>query len=251
MRDVPIFVLAGGFGTRMNGWRSSVKGMVDVDGQPIVARVVGQYLRSGFERVFILGGYEIDTFRQGFSRFFESKGWALRDGPTATRGSSEIHLVDTGWSTPDLLRLEQALQHVPDDALIGITYGDSLASIDLVKSLVLARASQKSTMLVHQRKTTVGRVALDASESFVLNYEKNSEILFINAGYMFIWKSVIQDVIAMGKDNVDDLIKHLISKNMLLVGEIASRWFGFDSPGDVVNCENNSALGTEFDFPDM
>lgn len=251
IHDIPIFILAGGQGTRMGGWRSPVKGLVEVNGQPIVTRIVGQYLRAGFRKIYILGGFEFQAFETGFRDFFTKPGWVLDDALGATSGDIRVQLLDTGWDEPDLVRLERGLNHAAHTEIIGLTYGDSLANAELNSAAELSIKSGSGTMTIFERDFTIGEVFRegDAEPGRIESYEKTKKIITINAGYMFLWRGAIDSILASGGTNVDEVIHALIAKNELLVGTLATKWFGFDRPGDVLDFEIKGETHPEFDFP--
>ena len=82
---VPVFLLAGGLGTRLRGVESLPKALIPIHGVPFLVLLVHQLRRFGFREVHFLLGHGAELVRQVFS-----------PGPSRTRADS----IGEGYYAP-------------------------------------------------------------------------------------------------------------------------------------------------------
>jgi len=94
--SVPVFVLAGGLGTRLRAVESRPKAIVPVAGRPFVSYLLRLLARQGFTRFHLLLGVGADAVRDALPELAQLAGlpleafsWSIETEPLGTGGALE------------------------------------------------------------------------------------------------------------------------------------------------------------------
>jgi NDP-sugar pyrophosphorylase family protein len=89
--DNPVFIMAGGFGTRLHPLtENKPKPLLDVGNRPILETIIKQFIESGFHNFYISIHYKADMIRDYFgdgSNFGITIGYLHEEKPLGTAGS--------------------------------------------------------------------------------------------------------------------------------------------------------------------
>jgi glucose-1-phosphate cytidylyltransferase len=148
---VPVFILAGGLGTRLSEeTQSKPKPMVEIGDLPILLHIMRNYYRHGFNDFVICAGYrswEIKNYFMNYEfrdRHLEIDHRTEHDRPAKPLGNSthqekwRVRVVDTGLNTMTGGRVARAMDVVTADTSFedfALTYGDGLSDANLAQEL--------------------------------------------------------------------------------------------------------------------
>ena len=170
--EMKVVLLAGGFGTRLSEYTSSIpKPMVKINGKPILLHIIKFYAKYGFKNFYIALGYKGEIIR----KFFKKKIPNLN-----------INLIDTGKKTMTGGRLKRLEKYIGNETFM-MTYGDGLCNVNLNKLLKFHKKNKKMATLTAVRPSArFGAVKLKGQ---YVNYFKEKSSLdegWINGGFFVI-----------------------------------------------------------------
>ncbi len=198
--SVPIFILAGGLGTRLSEETSlKPKPMVEIGGIPILIHIMRSYYSHGFNDFVICGGYrlfEIKKFIFNYSLYnnnfeIDRRGdceivGSLKNGQNDERW--RIRLLDTGADAMTGARVARAYDLIQGDAAFdcfGVTYGDGLTDANLEAELKFHQSHQfTGTVLGVKDPSRFGSLQV-AGDSVLSFREKPPTQDYINGGFFF------------------------------------------------------------------
>jgi len=126
-----VFILAGGFGSRISEYTKTLpKPMIEVGKKPILVHIMNIYLKWGYNDFYIATGYKSIVIKKFFKKFKKnnSKSKYFLDGKPCT-----ITLLDTGVKTMTGGRLKFMKSYLNKDENFMFTYRDGISSINLKK----------------------------------------------------------------------------------------------------------------------
>ncbi len=195
-KDVPIFVLCGGLGTRLKEETQVLpKPMVPVGGKPILWHIMSSYARYGFRRFVLCLGYKAEVIKSYFLNYS-----SLNSDFTVNLKSNEmtVHSVvhDLDWEvtlafTGDLAmtgcRIARAsARYLGASEHFGVTYGDGVCDVNLLEEFQFHLQHDKiGTVLGVNPPSRFGEIK--HSENEVLEFAEKPEFKekWINGGYFF------------------------------------------------------------------
>jgi len=192
-RDVPVFVLCGGMGTRLNGSGARLpKPMVEIGDRPMLLHIVETYARFGFRRFVLCAGWRSDAVAHYFALLpavmgdftvstREGRIFAHQDGAVP---DLEITVAHTGPTTGTGARIARAAaRHLGDAEHFAVTYGDGLCDADLAAELAFhLDHGATGTVLAIRPPARFGRLAVEG-DRVVAFCEKEGEEGWINGGF--------------------------------------------------------------------
>ena len=214
---VPIFILAGGLGTRLSeetGLRP--KPMVEIGGTPILVHIMRWYYAFGFNDFVVCGGYKSWEIKDYFLNYqYRQNDFQIdhrtdvHQAPRYTQSSCgheewRVSVMDTGVDTLTGGRLAMALERhgrENDFEDFGVTYGDGLTNADLAKEFAFHREHARTgTMLGVAPLSRFGEIERDDAGVVKAFIEKPEDAVgLINGGYFF-FKKKFRDYVAPVKD---------------------------------------------------
>lgn len=158
LSSVPVFILAGGTGTRLSEETSiKPKPMVEIGGIPILVHIMRWYYSFGFNDFIICAGYKSWDIKEYFLNYecrqnhlvIDHRGEVTSSQTYTYLGGHEkwrVQIIDTGVSTMTGARLARAFDVVSERTQFdefALTYGDGLADVDLSVEYDFHRAKER------------------------------------------------------------------------------------------------------------
>ena len=203
LQKVPVFILAGGLGTRIS--EETVlkpKPMIEIGEVPILVHLMRWYHSFGFNDFVICGGYKSWEIKDYFLNYqFRQNNLCIdhrtdvQSSPNfqgATYGHEKwrVRVVDTGLETMTGGRIARAYDFSSMSEPIenfAVTYGDGLADVDLSHEFAFhAKHGKMATMLGVKPTSRFGELDTDDTglvRSFVEKPESKQAL--INGGFFF------------------------------------------------------------------
>ncbi|HOA73897.1 MAG TPA: glucose-1-phosphate cytidylyltransferase [Phycisphaerae bacterium] len=195
-RDIPVFVLCGGQGTRLKEETVRVpKPMVPIGNRPMLWHIMKVYAHHGFRKFVLCLGYKSEVIKSYFLNYASMNSDFSVELKT---NGVEVHSIDhdqdwrvtlayTGEMTMTGARVARAAERYLNGAdHFAVTYGDGLTDADLLDELEAHLSSEKiGTVLGVNPPSRFGQIKTDGCE--VLSFEEKPEFTdeWINGGYFF------------------------------------------------------------------
>lgn len=203
-RNIPVFILAGGLGSRiMEESHLRPKPMIEIGNLPILIHLMRYYYSFGFDDFVICAGYRSWEIKNYFLSYeFRANDVELdhRKDPGAAPISLtqsphqekwRVRVVDTGEDCMTGGRVARALDRIDPEGKIenfALTYGDGLSDVNLQEELVFhLEHSRMATVLGVNPVARFGELDVDG-EGFVRRFHEKPENsqAFINGGFLFL-----------------------------------------------------------------
>ena len=203
MNNVPVFILAGGLGTRIKEMTEFIpKPMVPIGETPILYHIMMKYSLHGFKKFIICTGYKSEVIKSYFLNYS-----SLNSDFTIKLSKNEltVHSIDhnldwevtvafTGLNNMTGSRIAIAANKYLNNAEhFAVTYGDGLTDADLKDELEFhLQNNEIGTVLGVNPPSRFGEIILDGNsvESFKEKPEFTDE--WINGGYFFFRKDFLK-----------------------------------------------------------
>ncbi len=201
--DIPIVILAGGYGSRLSEKTNSLpKPMIDVGDKPILHHIINIFINQGFKKFFILGGYKHEIIMNYFREwcghtenlkisYSKKNNCFKKEEIIKEKCNFELNLeevtisvIDTGLNTMTGGRLGRVLSNLNKDKFI-LTYGDGLSNINL-DNLLRTHENFKSevTITIVNPSSRYGRVRLSGNRVKDFNEKPVFEDNWVNGGFI-------------------------------------------------------------------
>jgi glucose-1-phosphate cytidylyltransferase len=210
-------ILCGGRGTRAYPYTVDLpKPLLEVDGRPILARLMSIYAAQGFTDFVLAGGFRVDKV----SEFAATC-------PTDWR----VEVVDTGEATNTGGRVRLVQDHVAGETFF-VTYGDGLGNVDLRSLLEFHRSHDGlATLTTVPLPSQYGTIDID--EAGRVNAFREKPLLpdhLINAGFFVFDEAVF--VAWAGEDLERDVLPALGARGQLFAYRHDGYWKSMDTYKD-------------------
>jgi glucose-1-phosphate cytidylyltransferase len=149
MKNIPVIILAGGFGTRLREQTEFIpKPMVSIGTRPILWHIMKIYSHYGYKRFIICLGYKGEIIKEYFLHYsIRNSDFTINLGNREdirihnlhSEDDWEITLADTGLKAMTGARIKRIEKYIETNYFL-LTYGDGVANID-IKKLVEFHAS--------------------------------------------------------------------------------------------------------------
>jgi len=157
--NIPVFILAGGYGTRISEeTHLKPKPMIEIGEMPILLHLMRWYYAQGFNHFVICAGYKSWEIKNFFLNYEFRVNHLVIDNrtsqgqPAAVMGDNakqerwKIQVIDTGLDTMTGARLARAFDEVAQYEAFSdfaVTYGDGLSDVNLGRELAFHLAHKK------------------------------------------------------------------------------------------------------------
>lgn len=199
-RDNPVFLMAGGFGKRLQPLTNNCpKPLLKVGEKPILEIILENFISYGFYRFFISTHYMPEMIREYFgdgSRWGVNIRYIHEDQPLGTGGALGL------------------LPHDEIDLPMFMMNGDLLTNLDLLKFLDFHQKNTAiSTMCVREYEHCVPYgVIQNDGHRIVSMIEKPTHRFFINAGIYLLSPEVVKSVVRGTRIDMPTLLENEISR---------------------------------------
>lgn len=205
--SIPVFILAGGLGTRISEETvSKPKPMIEVGEIPLLVHIMRSYYRQGFNDFVICSGYRSWEIKQFFLNYEFRMNHLTIDhrtnaaempqafGRSVVQEKWRVRVIDTGqdcMTGARVARAFDAISSVQSFERFALTYGDGVSDVDLKEELEFHLAHQKKgTVLGVNPPGRFGVLAHEPGGKVSGFLEKPSERQdTINAGFFFFERS--------------------------------------------------------------
>lgn len=249
--NVPVFILAGGLGTRFSEeTHLKPKPMIEVGELPILLHIMRWYYSFGFNDFVICAGYKSWEIKDYFLNYQYRQNHLVidnrerHDEPGRCHGQESLHekwrvrVVDTGLDTMTGGRLALAYDHASRDGEFdhfAVTYGDGLTDVDLAREFAFhVEHGRTGTMLGVPPASRFGEIALDDDGTALEFVEKpESKAGLINGGFFYFRKN-FREYLAPKKELVLEKapLEKIVADRQLKVFEHRGFWQCMDTLRD-------------------
>lgn len=219
-----VVILAGGFGTRISEYTSSIpKPMIEINKKPILLRLMNYFAKSGFKEFYIAIGYKGEIIRKYF-RKINKKNW-------------KITIVDTGKKTMTGGRLKRLSKHLEGQTFL-MTYGDGLSNVNLKKLINFHNSQRRLVTLTAVRPPArFGYIKIKGKLVKYFKEKSNSDEGWINGGFFVInskfLKYIKNDQTFLEREPLEKITK----KKQLSAYKHEDFWHCMDTLRDKINLE--------------
>ena len=229
LRDVPVVILAGGFGTRIADVKKRIpKGLVKIGNNPIIYHIIKSFRYYGYRKFIICTGYKQNEIKK---YFYENKNKKIFK-------NLNIDVVFTGLKSNTGLRIKKIKNKIKN--IFFLTYCDGLADINLKNLLIKFLNNNKlGLMTVTNPKSRFGIVSLDKKKN-IYNFDEKTILknIWINAGFYIFSKEIFNSL--KGKNPIfeSNTLKELSKKKKLFAYRHMGFWKCMDTIKDKLELEN-------------
>lgn len=198
-RNNPVFLMAGGFGTRLRPLTHNCpKPLLKVGEKPILELILERFINSGFHRFFISTHYMPEMIREHFgdgSRWGVTIRYIHEDSPLGTGGALGL------------------LPHDEIDLPMFLMNGDLLTTLDFKNLLEFHEThSGAATMCVREYEYCVPYGVIQSDGHRIQSMvEKPVQRFFINAGIYLLSPELVRSVSAGTRVDMPTLLENEIS----------------------------------------
>ncbi len=192
-----VVILAGGQGTRISEYSKSIpKPMIEVNGKPIIMRIMSHFAKAGFKKFYIALGYKGAVLRKYFKK--NKKDWSVK-------------LIDTGTKTMTGGRLKRLQKYLKNETFF-MTYGDGLSDINLKKLVKFHKKNNKTVTLTAVRPPArFGHLKIKGNSVKYFKEKSSLDEGWINGGFFVMnskfLKSIKNDNTYLERDPLENLAK--------------------------------------------
>jgi len=247
--EIPVFILAGGLGTRLSEETTlKPKPMVEIGGIPILVHIMRHYYRHGFRDFVICAGYRSWEIKEYFLTYeFRVNDLCIDhrrkpDQPAARFGKGDtqerwrVRVIDTGAECGTggrVARAYDAALSADPPPHFALTYGDGVSDVSLTDELTYhVRHRRIGTVLGVPPLARFGELEV-GSDDRVTSFAEKPFVRdsLINGGFFFFRREVRRYL----SDASDSALEHTPLITLARDGELQTwRHTGFWHPMDVL-----------------
>ena len=200
--EVPVFVLCGGFGTRLREETElRPKPMISIGNRPILWHIMRRYSHFGFKRFVLCLGYKAEVIKSYFLNYSALKS----DFTVDLKGNnSVVHsidhdedwhvtMADTGELTMTGARVARAAaKYLGDSQHFAVTYGDGVTDANLEDEYRFhLREGRIGTILGIHPPSRFGELRVEGAKVQKFSEKPDFHDQWINGGYFFFHRDFL------------------------------------------------------------
>jgi glucose-1-phosphate cytidylyltransferase len=241
--NVPVFILAGGLGTRFREQTNSVpKPMIQVAGQPMLWHIMNKYAQHGFREFIVCAGYKSEVIKDYFLNYQAINSDFTIDMKkdevkfhTRNHEDWKVTVADTGPTSMTGFRVYEATRRfLGNRQTFAVTYGDGLTDVDLSKELVFHLKQQKiGTVLGIHPPARFGEIRETEGTVTTFAEKKPLSTSWISGGFFF-FNSEFQNYLS-GDENLvleEEPMRKLVGSEQLSMYKHSGFWACMDTQRD-------------------
>jgi len=210
---IPVFILAGGLGTRLSEeTQLKPKPMIEIGDAPIIVHIMRYYYSFGFDDFVICGGYKSNEIKKFFLDYQYCQNnleidhrESLQHPPQSFHNGSNqekwrVRVIDTGLNCMTGGRIARAFDQISKTQKIetfAVTYGDGLTDTHLKAELEFHEQGGKiGTVLGVHPLARFGELELEGNIVTQFLEKSQSKQGVINGGFFFFqspFRNYLQD----------------------------------------------------------
>jgi|YNPNPStandDraft_1061719.scaffolds.fasta_scaffold01205_7 glucose-1-phosphate cytidylyltransferase len=234
---LPVVILCGGQGTRMQGDTPTKKELVEVGGRPILWHVMKIYAAYGHTRFILTLGHQAEALKRYFLEYEAMSGdFTIRLGEcsgityhTDNRENWEITLADTGLDTEKGTRIYRVARYI-DTTTFFVTYGDGVGDINLDALLAFHRQHGRLATVTGVRpRLQYGLLQADESGLVTGFVQKPQLEHWINAGFMVFERGVLEYLSGGDVHLEREALPRLAAEGQLMMYRHTGFWRSMDT----------------------
>ncbi|PIW60927.1 nucleotidyltransferase family protein [Shewanella sp. CG12_big_fil_rev_8_21_14_0_65_47_15] len=229
--DNPIFLMAGGFGTRLRPLTDHApKPMLSVGGRPILETILLSFIRAGFKNFYISVFYKPEIIKSYFgdgSKWDVSIQYVQEDQPLGTAGALSL--------------LPRDMPNLP----MIVMNGDILTNVDFERLIEFHNDNgAMATMCVRDYEYQVPYGVIVGDGHHILSMEeKPIQRFFVNAGIYVLTPELIREVQQDIKIDMPTLLQNTIDKmEQVLMFPIHEYWLDIGRLDDFDRAQADIAM---------
>lgn len=225
LRDSWVFLMAGGFGTRLRPLTDECpKPLLPVGGKPILESILDSFIAAGFRRFYISVHYLAELIKQHFGngeRWGVTIRYVEEDSPLGTGGALGL-LPDTG-DQPVIIMNGDVLTHLDFNALFDFHLAQRAAL----------------TLCVREYDMQVPFGVVEGADTQVTGIvEKPVHRFFVNAGIYVVSPEVIERTRPPRRLDMPDLVQELLADQLRVsMFPIHEYWLDIGRPDDFARAQ--------------
>ncbi|OKY24700.1 nucleotidyltransferase family protein [Thalassotalea sp. PP2-459] len=233
--DNPVFLMAGGFGTRLKPLTDNCpKPLLKLGDKPILETILNSFIASGFHQFYISTHYMPEAIKNHFG---DGSKWGVKihyvheQAPLGTGGSLGL--------------LPENLPNLP----IIMMNGDVLTKIDFEQLLNYHNQYDPiCTMCVREEEYKIPYGVVEAEGSKIISLvEKPTHKYFINAGVYVVSRAMINAVNKNQRVDMTDLIENYIAnKEFVAMFPVHEYWLDIGKMVDFYQAQKDVMQGGKF-----
>jgi glucose-1-phosphate cytidylyltransferase len=238
-QDVPVIILAGGFGTRFREETAfRPKPMVEVGGRPILWHIMKTYDHYGFRNFMLPVGYLGEAIKAYFLSYADRRadftintlsGEIRRhNGPPE---SWDVTVIDTGLDTMTGGRIRRLDQYLSGRFMV--TYGDGVADVPIDRLVHFHEAHGRlATVTAVRPPSRFGALGLDGDRVAEFSEKPQVGAGWINGGFFVFERAVLDYLVDDDSVLEREPLERLAQEGQLMAYRHEGFWEPMDTERD-------------------
>jgi len=237
-----IIILAGGWGSRLGSHTESIpKPMVKIGEKPILWHIMKIYSHYNYNDFIICLGVKGEIIKNYFRHFH-----ILNNDISINLSDSYINylnnlneidwnvsLINTGLNTPKGGRIKKVEKYLDDINIV--TYGDSLADIDIDKLVNFHRSHGKMvTITAVHPPARFGEIVEYNNKVLTFKEKPNKSIGLINGGFI-VFNKILLNYLDDKSDFESDVLESLSNEGEVMIYKHSGQWECMDHERDYIH----------------
>ena len=227
-QNVPVVILAGGFGTRIADVKNRIpKSLVKIGGKPIIYHIIKLFKYYGYNKFIICTGYKQNEIKKYFYQNKET--YLFKD--------LNIDVINTGLKSNTGLRVKKIKNKINN--IFFLTYCDGLTDLNLNYLLnVFLRNKKLGLMTVINPKSRFGIVSIDKNKN-IYNFDEKKVLknIWVNAGFYIFNKEIFKSIVGKNPIFESETLKKLAKQKKLTAYRHNGFWKCMDTIKDKIELE--------------